>query len=96
LLAGKKRGSKKERKEEQGRVEELDKALEAERTELDIEDDPEMRAESKFGVQTAVAKRAKALLWAHMLRHDLKDQAMQKGESERPLGLMTRTNGCTS
>ena len=55
--------------------------LEAERAELDIDDDPEMRVENKFGVQTIAAKRAKALLWAHMLRHDLEDKEMQRGES---------------
>lgn len=79
LLAGKKRGSKKERKEAQGKVDELEKALDAEREALAIEDDPEMRTENKIGVQTAAAKRARALLWAHMLRHDLQDQEMQKG-----------------
>ena len=80
LLASKKRGSKKERKDEQGRVDELDKTLDSEREALEIDDDPEMRNESKYVVQSATAKRAKALLWAHMLRHDVQDLSMRKGE----------------
>lgn len=80
ILGGKRPGSKKERKERQARIEELDKELDALRTELDVDEDVVMRKENKIGVHTAAARRAQALLWSHMLRYDLKDKELRDGE----------------
>lgn len=87
LLAGKRPGSKKERKERQSKIDELEKELDAKRQEMDVDEDPSMKNESRMGVHTAAAKRARALLWAHMLRHDLADKELQDGESVAPCEL---------
>ena len=79
MLSGKKRGSKKERKEHQAKVDELDKVLETKREEMLVLDDPNMRKDNQVGVNTAVAKRARALLWAHLLRLDLEDKELEAG-----------------
>lgn len=79
-MSGKKRGSKKERKERQSVVEDLEKELDAQRETVDMDEDPTMKAESRMGVHTAAAKRARVLLWAHMLRHDLGDKELVDGE----------------
>lgn len=81
LLAGKKRGSKKERKDRQSKIDELEKELEEKKVELDMEEDPVMKKDSRIGVQNASAKRARALIWAHMLRHELVDKELRDGQS---------------
>ena len=80
LLGGKRRGSKKERKERQARVDELDKELDAKREDMVVVDDPRMKKENRVVVSTAVARRARALLWAHLLRFDLKDKELESGK----------------
>ena len=81
LLSGKTRGSKKERKERQAKVDELDKVLEARREKMLVLEDANMRKENQVGVNTAAAKRARALLWAHLLRLDLEDKELEAGMS---------------
>ena len=76
LLAGKKSGSKKERKERQAKIDELEAVLEAKREEQGVEEDPIMKKESQIGVSTAAGKRARALIWAHILRHDLDNEEL--------------------
>jgi translocation protein SEC63 len=79
LLASKK-SSKKERKERQGAVDKLEKELDTKREALGIDEDPVMKKESRVGVTSAASKRARALLWAHLLRVDLPKE-LQDGES---------------
>jgi translocation protein SEC63 len=71
--------SKKERKDRQAKVEELEKDLEKEKENLGIEESPLMRKESKVAVSTAAARRARALLWAHLLHFEV-DAEAKKGE----------------
>jgi translocation protein SEC63 len=82
LLAGKKRG-KKERKERQSRIEELEKQVEEKRESWGGEDGVWMRKDSKVsaGVGGGAARRARALLWAHLLRIDLVEQELKDGTS---------------
>ncbi|KAK8865735.1 hypothetical protein IAR55_000881 [Kwoniella newhampshirensis] len=77
VLGGKKKVSKKERKERQAKVEELEKVLEEKKLEIGIEESPLMKQESKVIITSAVARRARALLWAHLLRVDLDDAEMR-------------------
>lgn len=81
ILGVKKRGSKKERKERQGRIDELEKQLNARREQWGVEEGVMMRKESRIGVENAVAKRARALIWAHLLRVELDDKELQSGWS---------------
>ncbi|ORX34164.1 Sec63 Brl domain-domain-containing protein [Kockovaella imperatae] len=78
ILAGGRRGSKKERKERQGRIDELEKELETKREDTFVFEDPNMRKENRVAPTTAVSRRASALLWAHLLRHDLKDTDLEE------------------
>ncbi|RXK35529.1 hypothetical protein M231_07208 [Tremella mesenterica] len=71
LLAGKKAGSKKERKERQAKIETLEKAIEAKKEEWDVHQSPLARREGRVQVTSAAARRAQALLWTHLLRMDL-------------------------
>nr|XP_018264892.1 translocation protein SEC63 [Kwoniella dejecticola CBS 10117]OBR87050.1 translocation protein SEC63 [Kwoniella dejecticola CBS 10117] len=77
VLGNKKRGSKKERKERQSKIDELEKVIDARKAEIGLEENPLMRRENKVNVTTAVAKRARALLWAHLLRIDLNDHRLE-------------------
>lgn len=69
-----KKVSKKQRKERQARIEELEKVLEEKRVALNIDESPTMRKDSRVIVTTAVARRARALLWAHLLRVKLEPE----------------------
>lgn len=71
ILAPTSKVSKKERKERQAAIEELEVVLDEKRSALIIDEDPLMRPDSRVLVKTAAARRARALLWAHMLRVDL-------------------------
>ncbi|WVQ85273.1 hypothetical protein IAT38_007438 [Cryptococcus sp. DSM 104549] len=71
--------SKKARKERQGRIEELEKVLDEKKAEFGVEEDPLMKKESRVQVTTAAARRARALIWAHLLRVELAD-AEQKAD----------------
>lgn len=73
VLAPKGKQGKKARKERQARIEELEKELDEKRSSLIIEEDPLIRKESRVVVTTAAARRARALLWAHLLRVDIAD-----------------------
>ena len=84
ILAGRRKGGKKERKERQGKIEELEKEIEAKKTEWELEDSVVMRKESKVGVTSAAARRARALLWTHLLRMDLEDEEMRQGRLGSP------------
>ncbi|KAK6907520.1 hypothetical protein I203_101515 [Kwoniella mangroviensis CBS 8507] len=77
LGGSKKRGSKKERKERQSKIDELEKILDQRKIEMGIEENPLMKKENRVVVTTAVAKRARALLWAHLLRIDLNDHQLE-------------------
>ncbi|WWD05556.1 hypothetical protein V865_003636 [Kwoniella europaea PYCC6329] len=77
LGGSKKRGSKKERKERQSKIDELEKILDQRKIEIGIEENPLMKKENRVVVTTAVAKRARALLWAHLLRIDLNDHQLE-------------------
>ena len=79
ILSGRRKGGKKERKERQGKIEELEKEIEAKKAEWELEDSVVMRKESKVGVTSAAARRARALLWTHLLRMDLEDEEMRQG-----------------
>ena len=81
ILGGKKRGAKKERKERQARIEDLEKELDRRREDWSVEESIMMRKESRIGVGNVVAKRVRALLWAHLLRVDLKDKELAIGMS---------------
>lgn len=87
LLGGKK-GSKKEKKERQSKVEELEKVIEARREELGVDENVMMKQENRVEVKTAPARRARALLWAHLLRMELEDAEMKSGKSDH-MSLMT-------
>ncbi len=39
-----------------------------------------MKRESRIGVTTAMGKRARALIWAHLLRVELNDKELQSGK----------------
>jgi len=74
-----KKGSKKEKRERQSKVEELEKVIEARREELGVDENVMMKQENRVEVKTAPARRARALLWAHLLRMDLEDAEMKSG-----------------
>lgn len=80
LLSGQKKGSKKDRKDRQNKVEELEKELEKRREELGVDDSPLMRKDSQVLTSTAVSRRARALLWAHLLRVDIEEADLKSGE----------------
>ena len=84
ILGGKKRGGKKERKERQARIDELEKELDCRREDWNVEENIMMRKESRIGVGNAVAKRVRALFWAHLLRVDLQDKELVTGMSACP------------
>lgn len=63
--------SKKDRKERQARIEALEQELDTKRADLLIDESPTMKKDSRVIVTTAAARRARALLWAHLLRHNL-------------------------
>lgn len=77
-LLGKK-NSKKEKKERQSKVEDLEKVIEARREELGVDDSVMMKQENRVEVKTGPARRARALLWAHLLRMELEDGEMKAG-----------------
>ena len=77
-LLGKK-SSKKEKKERQSKIEELEKVIEARREELGVDENVMMKQENRIEVKTAPARRARALLWAHLLRMELEDAEMKSG-----------------
>jgi len=77
-----KKGSKKEKKERQSKVEELEKVIEARREELGVDENVMMKQENRVEVKTAPVRRARALLWAHLLRMDLEDAEMKSGMSK--------------
>jgi len=78
VLGRKQKGSKKQRKERQARIEELETELDKKRAELCVDESPTMRAESRASVTTAVARRVRALLWAHLLRFELEPELQQE------------------
>lgn len=81
ILAPRGKLSKKDRKERQARIEALEQELDAKRADLLIDENPTMKKESRVIVTTAAARRARALIWAHLLRHDLpKDLAAEQLE----------------
>ena len=92
VLGGKRRGSKKVRKERQARIDELEKELETRREEWGVEESVVMRKESRVVVGNAVARRARALLWSHLLRVDLQDKELELGKwtSIRPKDQLIR------
>ncbi|OCF45263.1 translocation protein SEC63 [Kwoniella heveanensis CBS 569] len=77
VLGGKKRGSKKARKERQAKIDDLEKVLDVRKAEVGVEESPIMKKESRVNVTSAVAKRARALLWAHLLRVDMNDPELE-------------------
>lgn len=79
-LLSTKKGNKKEKKERQSKVEELEKVVDAKKVELDITEDVMMKQEHRVEVKTAPARRARALLWSHLLRLDLEDAEFKSGE----------------
>ncbi|KAL7423633.1 secretory subunit [Cryptotrichosporon argae] len=75
-LLGRRKLSKKEKKGRAAAVDELERALDARRAELGIDESPTIRPESRVVLTHVVARQARALLWAHLLRFDLdQDQA---------------------
>jgi translocation protein SEC63 len=80
IVGGKKAGSKKERKERQSKVEELEKRLEARKEEIGFEESVLMRKDSEVAVTSAAARRVRALLWCQLLRLDPENAEMQSGE----------------
>lgn len=75
-----KKGSKKEKKERQAKVEEMEKIVEAKKEELAISEDVMMKQAHRVEVKTAPGRRARALLWCHLLRIDLDDAELKSGE----------------
>lgn len=75
-----KKGSKKEKKERQAKVEELEKIVDAKKEELAISEDVMMKQDHRVEVKTAPGRRARALLWCHLLRIDLDDAELKTGE----------------
>ncbi|BEJ18115.1 hypothetical protein CspHIS471_0703920 [Cutaneotrichosporon sp. HIS471] len=81
ILAPPAKLSKKDRKERQARIETLEQELDTQRADLLIDESPTMKKESRVIVTTAAARRARALIWAHLLRYDLpKDLASEQLE----------------
>lgn len=72
--------SKKERKEKQGRIEELEALLEARREELGISERVAVRQEDRAVVGSAAQRRARVLLWGHLLRYDFDEQELKDGQ----------------
>lgn len=73
--------SKKDKKAKQAKVEELEKVIEMRKQELGVAESPTIRQESKVAVGSGPARRARALLWAHVLQVELDDAEMRSGES---------------
>jgi translocation protein SEC63 len=78
--------AKKARKEVYSQVEELETELDARRLELGVEEAATLKKDSRATVESAGQRKARALLWAHLLRFDLQDGAL-KGEQQRLLEL---------
>lgn len=79
-LLSKKKGSKKDKKERQSKVEDLEKIIEARKEELAITEDAMMKADHRVEIKTAPARRARAILWCHLLRIDMDDAELKSGE----------------
>ncbi|WVR05699.1 hypothetical protein IAU60_002723 [Kwoniella sp. DSM 27419] len=77
LFGSKKKGSKKARKERQAKIDDLEKVLDGRKAEVGVEEHPLMRDEHRVQVTSAAAKRARALLWAHLLRINLNDPELE-------------------
>lgn len=80
-VLSKKKGSKKERKDRQSKIEDLEKVVDARKEELAVLEDVSMKQEHRVEVKTAPARRARALIWCHLLRIELDDAEMKSGES---------------
>ncbi|EIW72719.1 hypothetical protein TREMEDRAFT_26719 [Tremella mesenterica DSM 1558] len=93
LLAGKKAGSKKERKERQAKIETLEKAIEAKKEEWDVHQSPLARREGRVQVTSAAARRAQALLWTHLLRMDLSEPELRSEMLSMLQNMPTILNG---
>lgn len=71
--------SKKTKKAKQSKVEELEAKINEIKEQNGIEEDPLMNVTSRVGVTSGADRRARALIWAHLLRIDLDDAEMRNG-----------------
>ncbi len=58
----------------------MEKELDQRREQWGVEESVSMKRESRIGVTTAMGKRARALIWAHLLRVELNDKELQSGK----------------
>ncbi|KAI9635000.1 Sec63 Brl domain-containing protein [Dioszegia hungarica] len=71
---GKGKPSKKERKEKTGRVEEVEALLDERREALGLGESITMRPENRVAVGSAAQRRARVLIWGHLLRWDFDER----------------------
>lgn len=79
-VVGGKKVSKKTKKAKQSKVEELEAKINEIKEQNGIEEDPLMKVTSRVGVTSGADRRARALIWAHLLRIDLDDAEMRNGQ----------------
>ncbi|OXG30931.1 translocation protein SEC63 [Cryptococcus neoformans Ze90-1] len=72
--------SKKTKKAKQSKVEELEAKINEIKEQNGIEEDPLMKVTSRVGVTSGADRRARALIWAHLLRIDLDDAEMRNDQ----------------
>ncbi|KIR81797.1 translocation protein SEC63 [Cryptococcus gattii EJB2] len=72
--------SKKVKKAKQSKIEELEAKINEAKGQNGIEEDPLMKVTSRVGVTSGADRRARALIWAHLLRIDLDDAEMRNDQ----------------
>lgn len=72
--------SKKVKKAKQSKIEELEAKINEAKEQNGIEEDPLMKVTSRVGVTSGADRRARALIWAHLLRIDLEDSEMRNDQ----------------
>lgn len=81
------RMAKKARKELYSQVEELEKHLDARRADLGIDESATLKKDSRVSVGSAGQRKARALLWAHLLRYDMNGDKALMAEQRKLLDL---------
>lgn len=71
--------SKKERKEKSGRIEEIEALLDERREALGLRESVTIKPESKVVVGSAAQRRARVLIWGHLLRWEFDERELREG-----------------
>lgn len=74
------KASKKERKEKSGRIEEIETLLDGRREVLGLGESVLIRQENKVVVGSEAQRRARVLIWAHLLRWEFDERELKDGQ----------------